>query len=87
MVPLRLDGQVVHQIGLPFHWGPNGLSRGDAANELTSISLDPSSHIQEDKALAADIQPGRRPRDAARIDLVRSYQRRAGITEHTGMEV
>jgi formate dehydrogenase major subunit len=87
MVPLRLNGQVVHQIGLPFHWGPNGLSRGDAANELTSISLDPSSHIQEDKALAADIQPGRRPRDAARVDLVRSYQRRAGITERTGTEV
>jgi formate dehydrogenase major subunit len=87
MVPLHLNGQVVHQIGLPFHWGPNGLSRGDAANELTSISLDPSSHIQEDKALAADIQPGRRPRDAARVDLVRSYQRRAGITERTGTEV
>ena len=26
--------RVVHQIGLPYHWGPNGLSTGDAANEL-----------------------------------------------------
>ncbi|MFC0542941.1 formate dehydrogenase [Kutzneria chonburiensis] len=84
---LTVLGRQVHQIGLPFHWGPNGLSKGDAANELTAIALDPNAHIQEDKAVTADIRPGRRPRGAARVDLVRDYQQRAGITDQTGMEV
>jgi formate dehydrogenase major subunit len=86
MAPIRLDGHVVHQIGLPFHWGPNGYSTGDAANELMHISLDPNVHIQEDKAFTVDIRPGRRPRGPARVELVREYQRRAGITERTGTE-
>jgi formate dehydrogenase major subunit len=87
MVPLRIGDRVIQQIGLPFHWGPNGHSRGDAANELSSISLDPNSHIQEVKALTADIRPGRRPRDGALPELVRDYQIRAGITADTGLEV
>jgi formate dehydrogenase major subunit len=87
MRPLQVQGRTLHQIGLPYHWGPNGLSTGDAANELASISLDPNVHIQEVKALAADIRPGRRPRGPALIALVEEYQRRAGITEKTGTEV
>ena len=38
-------------------------------------------HIQEVKAMAVDIQPGRRPRGPALRELVRTYQRRAGITD------
>ncbi|MGW2223125.1 molybdopterin dinucleotide binding domain-containing protein, partial [Nonomuraea sp. NPDC001684] len=87
MAPLHLDGKVLHQIGLPFHFGPNGLATGDAANELSAISLDPNSHIQEVKALSADIRPGRRPRGPALPELVLAYRRRAGVTEHTGTEV
>lgn len=87
MTPLRVQGRVLEQIGLPYHWGPNGLSSGDAANELSSISLDPSSHIQEVKAFNADIRPGRRPRGPERLELVRDYQQRAGITEQTGTGV
>jgi formate dehydrogenase major subunit len=85
--PLRVQGRVLHQIGLPYHWGPNGYSTGDAANELASISLDPNVHIQEVKALSADIRPGRRPRGAALTALVEEYQRRAGITEETGTAI
>jgi formate dehydrogenase major subunit len=87
MTPLRVQGRVVEQIGLPYHWGPNGLAKGDAANELTPIALDPNAHIQEDKAFNADIRPGRRPRGEALPALVRAYRERAGITERTGMEV
>jgi formate dehydrogenase major subunit len=50
------------------------------------MSLDPSSHIQEVKALTVDIQPGRRPRGSEHRALVEAYQRRAGITDLTGME-
>ena len=42
---------------------------------------------QEVKALACDIRPGRRPTGPGRAALVREYQRRAGITGQTGMEV
>jgi len=86
MTPLRVDGRTVHQIGLPYHWGPNGYTTGDAANELSSIALDPNVHIQEVKALTADIRPGRRPRGPALPLLLAEYRGRAGITERTGTE-
>ncbi len=87
MPPLRVGGRILHQVGVPYHWGPNGLSAGDAANELASLALDPNTHIQEVKALTCDIRPGRRPRGPARVEFVRDYQRRAGITDETGTEV
>jgi formate dehydrogenase major subunit len=84
MTPLTVAGRTVHQIGLPYHWGPNGLSTGDAANELVSIALDPNVHIQEAKAATCDIQPGRRPRGPALLEYMAEYRNRAGITETTG---
>jgi formate dehydrogenase major subunit len=42
--------RVIHQIGLPYHWGFKGLVRGDAANDLFHLALDPNVHIQEVKA-------------------------------------
>jgi formate dehydrogenase major subunit len=83
--PLRVDGREIHQIGLPFHWGRNGYTSGDAANDLTSIVLDPSAHIEEVKALTADIQAGRRARGAALRTFVDEHRQRAGITERTGV--
>jgi formate dehydrogenase major subunit len=84
--PLTVQGRRLHQIGLPYHWGWAGYSTGDSANDLVEISLDPNVHIQETKAFACDIRPGRRPTGAARPALVRDYQERAGITERTGTE-
>jgi formate dehydrogenase major subunit len=77
MAPLTVQGRTVHQIGLPWHWGPNGLVTGDAANELTPVALDPNVHIQESKALTCDIRPGRRPRGAALLEFVDEYRRRS----------
>ncbi|RFU40110.1 formate dehydrogenase [Actinomadura logoneensis] len=85
--PLTAGGRTVHQIGVPYHWGPNGYTTGDAANDLTAMALDPNVHIQEVKALSADIRPGRRPRGPAVPKLLAEYRRRAGITADTGMEV
>jgi formate dehydrogenase major subunit len=87
LAPLRVQGRTVHQIGLPFHWGPNGLSTGDSANALAPIVLDRNVHIQEVKAWTADIRPGRRPRGAALTELVAGYRERAGVTDRTGTEV
>jgi formate dehydrogenase major subunit len=85
--PVTVQGRTLHQIGLPYHWGPNGLTTGDAANELAHLSLDPNVHIQEVKAMACDIRPGRRPRGPALLTLVAAYRERAGITDQTGLEV
>ena len=83
MVPLTVQGRVVHQIGLPYHWGPNGVVRGDAANELLPVALDPNVHIQESKAATCDIQPGRRPRGRELLAYLEGYRRRAGITDNS----
>ena len=87
MTPLTVQGRTLHQVGMPYHWGRNGLVRGDPVNELLHQSLDPNVHIMETKALTCDIRPGRRPQGAARDELVREYQLRAGITETTGTEI
>ncbi len=86
MRPLQVGGRVVHQVGLPYHWGPGryAVVTGDTVNDLVGIVLDPNVHIQNSKAAVCDIQPGRRPRGADREALVAAYQRRAGLTPETG---
>ena len=78
VVPLRVQGRVVHQVGLPYHWGPRGISRGDSANDLFPLALDSNVHIQEVKAATCDVRPGRRPRGPALLELISDYRRRAG---------
>jgi formate dehydrogenase major subunit len=73
--PLVVHGRRLQQVGLPYHWGPKGLSTGDSANDLFPIALDPNVHIQEVKAASCDIRPGRRPRGKALRELVERYPR------------
>ncbi|HTF09683.1 MAG TPA: molybdopterin dinucleotide binding domain-containing protein, partial [Asanoa sp.] len=77
--PLRLDGRVIHQIWLPYHWGGSGLTTGDSANDLFGITLDPNVLIQESKVGTCDIRPGRRPTGPALLDYIADYLRRAGL--------
>ncbi len=84
--PLRVQGRVVHQVGLPYHWGRRGVSRGDSANDLFPLALDPNVHIQEVKAATCDIRPGRRPRGQELLDLVEDYRRRGNV-QMEGKEV
>jgi formate dehydrogenase major subunit len=79
MKPLRVEGTETHQIGVPWHYGHNGLATGDSANDLLSIALDPNVHIQESKVLTCDIRPGRRPHGPELRALVEDYRRRAGL--------
>ena len=62
MRPLRVGGGTVHQVGVPWHWGPNGITTGDAANELLPVVLEPNVHIPESKVATCDIRPGRKPK-------------------------
>jgi formate dehydrogenase major subunit len=65
MRPLRLGGgRVIHQVGLPWHWGYStvgaGGVTGDSANDLGALSGDPNVSIQESKAFTCDVRAGRR---------------------------
>jgi formate dehydrogenase major subunit len=68
MRPLWVEGRTVHQVGLPYHWGYNGVVTGDSANDLLVISEEPNVRIMETKALLCDIEPGRRPRGPAVLE-------------------
>jgi formate dehydrogenase major subunit len=70
MRPVKINGVVHQQVGLPYHWGQRGLTTGGAANDLTHMALDPNVHIQEVKALTCDIRPGRRPRGSRLPEFV-----------------
>jgi formate dehydrogenase major subunit len=57
--PLQIEGETIHQIGLPFHWGFSGESVGDIANDLVAITAEPNVSIQEDKAFTVEVTAGR----------------------------
>jgi formate dehydrogenase major subunit len=84
MAPLRIDGRVLHQVWLPYHWGPTGLVTGDVVNDLLGIVADPNVLIQESKVATCDVLPGRRPRGAELTALLTRLRSRAGITPATG---
>jgi formate dehydrogenase major subunit len=49
--PLLIEGRIVHQVGLPYHFGGRGLVRGDVVNDLVAISEEPNVKIMEAKGL------------------------------------
>jgi formate dehydrogenase major subunit len=58
--PWLLDGgRVVHQLGLPWHFGWAGFATGDIANVLTAVVGDPNTGMHENKALTCALRPGR----------------------------
>jgi formate dehydrogenase major subunit len=56
--PFTIDGKLVHQVGMPWHWGYEGLSRGDIVNELTALVGDPNVSIHEGKTFVCNVQKG-----------------------------
>jgi formate dehydrogenase major subunit len=56
MRPFRLGGKVVHQVGMPWHWGWEGVATGDVVNTLTSMVGDPNVSIHEGKAFVCNVE-------------------------------
>ncbi len=56
--PIHLDGRVIHQVALPYHWGYKGLVKGDVVNDLIALSEEPNVRIMETKALLCNVLPG-----------------------------
>ena len=54
--PFQIDGRTIHQVGMPWHWGYEGLSTGDVVNELTALVGDPNVTIHEGKAFVCNIE-------------------------------
>jgi formate dehydrogenase major subunit len=54
--PFTIDGRVIHQVGMPWHWGYEGLSTGDIVNELTSLVADPNVSMHEGKAFVCNVE-------------------------------
>jgi formate dehydrogenase major subunit len=82
---LRVGDRMVEQVGLPYHWGGNGLSTGDSSNDLVNLTLDPNVFIQ-DKGGTCDVRPGRRPRGPELLGYVEEYRRRAGAGTDPGAD-
>jgi len=57
--PFTIDGKTVHQVGMPWHWGYQGIATGDIANNVTSFVADPNVSIHEGKAFTCRVEKGR----------------------------
>jgi len=53
--PMNINGQEIEIIGLPWHWGYQGLAPGSTANDLTPCVGDPNTMIPEYKAFLCNI--------------------------------
>ena len=54
--PFFVDGRMIDEVGLPWHWGYAGIVTGDIANDLTASVGDPNSHIPETKVFLCNIK-------------------------------
>jgi len=65
--PFQLNGQTVHQIGVPWHWGFQGSSCGCSANALTPHVGDANTMIPEYKAFLCKVEKS--PYQYDRLDV------------------
>jgi formate dehydrogenase major subunit len=65
MPSLNIDGALVHQVGLPYHWGGRGLVTGDVVNDLLAISEEPNVKIFESKGLTCRLERAERGAQSA----------------------
>ncbi len=56
MRPFNLNGKVVHEIGLPWHWGYQGHATGDVTNDISALIGEPNVTIHEAKAFTCNVE-------------------------------
>jgi len=57
--PFMINDKKVYQVGIPWHWGYQGVmksARGDITNDLVASLGDPTTFIQESKALLCNVR-------------------------------
>ena len=54
--PFVIDGKTVHHIGMPWHWGYQGVVTGDVTNDLTAMVADPNVSMHEGKSFMCNVE-------------------------------
>jgi formate dehydrogenase major subunit len=54
--PFLINGRRVHQVGMPWHWGWQGVVVGDVVNQLTAMIGDPNVSIHEAKTFVCNVE-------------------------------
>lgn len=54
--PLKIGGKTMHQVGLPIHWGYEGVVTGASANDLAALVAEPNVTIHEGKAFVCNVK-------------------------------
>ncbi len=60
MRPFIVNGNVVHEIGIPWHWGWQARAKGDVVNNLSALVADPNVTIHEGKVFTCNVRAGKR---------------------------
>jgi formate dehydrogenase major subunit len=56
MRPMTVAGKTIHHVGLPWHWGYQGLVAGAVTNDLSLMVGDPNITIHEGKAFVCNVE-------------------------------
>ena len=54
--PFTINGKTVHHVGIPWHWGYQGVVTGDVTNDLSAMVGDPNVSIHEAKAFVCNVE-------------------------------
>ena len=88
MRPLKIDGPLLHQVALPWHWGFGGPTPATAANDLVMLSGDPNTRSTSPRPSSATSAPAARRRDTGTLAGIRAdTPRRASTTNSHPAEV
>ena len=53
--PYTVNGQKLHHVGMPWHWGYKGIAVGDVVNNLSALVGDPNVSIHEAKVFVCNV--------------------------------
>ena len=73
--PFNLNGKIVHQIGIPWHWGYVGGSCGCSANALTPHVGDANTMIPEYKAFLCSVEKSPWQYDRATVPFIQETEK------------
>ncbi len=54
--PLQVAGKTIHHVGLPWHWGYQGVVTGAVVNDLSSLIGDPNVSMHEGKSFVCNVE-------------------------------
>jgi formate dehydrogenase major subunit len=80
--PLHLNGKLVHQVSMPFHFGAAGPFPGGAVNDLIGLCAEPNVSIHEGKVCLCNLLPEPMPHGPAFLDWFKTQVARAPESSH-----